>query len=376
MKRYLLAIFSTLLLVPMEGLHAADAAKSPRPLLFANYYIWYRAPDHPKYPWLGWIYKDSETNPLALKARRVGEPPLNTPLRPLAGHYDSMNPAVAERHVQLAKAAGIDAFLVSWWGGNKEHDKAFENGVFAAAVKHGFKVAMLDELAQFHGKLEDYQRHLVATLRKYKDSPAYLKIDGKPVVYLYQVGTKPKLTPASFAVVRKHVETEVGPVYWIMDKIAHTSAAQKAGNEDRLKSIPRDWLETPGVDAFGFYSTFSNFKAHQYEELAGKYRYLTDLAHTAGKKMLLPVHPGHDNSHHSPTPYAMPRRDGQTLRDFLRAATDGGADYVMVTSWNEWPESTVVEPSSSWPDPCLYLKILAEWKGVNFIVPPLPNNRK
>jgi hypothetical protein len=50
----------------------------------------------------------------------------------------------------------------------------------------------------------------------------------------------------------------------------------------------------------------------------------------------------------------MPRRDGQTLRDFLRAATDAGADYVMVTSWNEWPESTVVEPSSSWPDPYQY----------------------
>jgi hypothetical protein len=176
--------------------------------------------------------------------------------------------------------------------------------------------------------------------------------------------------------VRKYVETEVGPVYWIMDKIAHTSAAQKAGNEDRLKSIPKDWLETPGVDAFGFYSTFSNFRANQYEELAGKYRYLTDLAHTAGKKMLLPVHSGHDNSHYSSTPYVMPRRDGQTLRDFLRAATEAGAEYIMVTSWNEWPESTVVEPSSSWSDPYLYLKILAEWKGTNFIVPPLPKNMK
>ncbi|HSA03542.1 MAG TPA: glycoside hydrolase family 99-like domain-containing protein [Candidatus Paceibacterota bacterium] len=72
----------------------------------------------------------------------------------------------------------------------------------------------------------------------------------------------------------------------------------------------------------------------------------------------------------------MPRRDGQTLRDFLRAANDAGADFIMVTSWNEWPESTVVEPSSSWPDPYLYLKILTEWKGVTFAAPPLPTDQR
>jgi Glycosyltransferase WbsX len=138
------------------------------------------------------------------------------------------------------------------------------------------------------------------------------------------------------------------------------------------KAGAADWLATPGVDSFGFYSTFSNFRAHRYDELAGKYRYLTRLAHDAGKKMLLPVHPGHDNSYFRDDPYVMPRRDGQTFRDFLRAATDAGADYLMITSWNEWPETTVIEPSSSWPDPYLYLKVLAEWKGVAFTLPPLP----
>ena len=72
----------------------------------------------------------------------------------------------------------------------------------------------------------------------------------------------------------------------------------------------------------------------------------------------------------------MPRRDGQTLRDYLHAATDAGADYIMVTSWNEWPETTVVEPSSTWSDPYLYLRILADWKGVSFTPPPLPSPGK
>jgi hypothetical protein len=52
------------------------------------------------------------------------------------------------------------------------------------------------------------------------------------------------------------------------------------------------------------------------------------------------------------------------------AAVDAGADVIMITSLNEWPESTVIEPSSSWPDPYLYLKILGHWKGVTFTAPP------
>ena len=117
-------------------------------------------------------------------------------------------------------------------------------------------------------------------------------------------------------------------------------------------------------------AVFSNFRADRYEDLSGKFRYLTQLAHDAGKRMLLPIHPGHDNSHFRTDPYVMPRRGGQTLRDYLRAATEAGADLITVTSWSEWPETTVVEPSSTWPDPHLYLRILAEWRSRDFVPPP------
>jgi Glycosyltransferase WbsX len=379
--KHLCKFVMAILLLPGIGVCAADAPKPARPLLFADYYIWYHSPANPKTPWLHWTYAAAQTNAVAIMAKRAGEPILNSTVRPLAGFYDSADYTVADWHVQLAKAAGIDAFLVSWWGGDRELDKNFENGILAAAVKRGFKVALLDELAQFHrhATREDQQQFaigLAGTLRKYKDSPAYLRIEGKPVVYLYQVASHPGLQANEFPLLRKIVEAEVGPVYWIVDKIAHDAKAERAKQEDRVKCIPADWLTTTGIDCFGFYSTFSHLRADKYEELIGKYRYMTQLAHSAGKKMLLPAHPGHDNSHFTATPYVMPRRDGQTFRDYLRAATDAGADYVMVTSWNEWPESTVIEPSSSWADPYLYLKILAEWRGIAFSPPPLPTRTK
>ena len=373
MKHALALTCAGALIIASSGkLLAADEAKPVRPLLFAAYYVWYHTGDSPRQPWAHWTYPASETNALALKAQVRGEPAPASAARPLAGFYDSADPRIAEWHVQLAQAAGIDAFLVSWWDTVNGLDQTFEKGILAAAVKQGFKVALLDERAQFHSKLEDYQAMLARALHKYKDSPAYLRIDGKPAVYLYQVATKPGLTPQDFLALKTHVESEVGPVYWIVDKIAHDAEAQRAGDGDRVKRIPAQWLSVPGVDSFGFYSTFSHFRANRYEELAGKYRYMVKLAHDAGKKMLLPIHPGHDNTHFSETPYLMPRCDGQTLRDFLRAATDAHADFVMVTSFNEWPETTVVEPSSSWPDPYQYLKILAEWKGLAFKPPSLP----
>lgn len=196
--KHTLPLLTALLLTPLAALHAAAAAKPARPMVLAAYYCWYHTGDHPQKPWLHWTYPESETNALALKARRPGEPTIASAARPLAGFYDSADTAIAEWHVRLAKAAAIDAFLVDWWDTVSGLDKTLENGILAAAEKQNFKIALLDERAQFRDKLDDYQSMLTRALRKYKDSPAYLRLDGKPVVHLYQVAQKPGLTPADF----------------------------------------------------------------------------------------------------------------------------------------------------------------------------------
>ena len=343
-----------------------------KPMLVANYYVWYRSGTDATEPFAGWT-RPGQQKPLPPDAPKHGppdEPATASMAYPLAGLYDSRDMEVADWHVRLAQAAGIEAFLVSWWDDHKERDKAWEKGILAAAERRGFKIALLDERAQFHRDFTWYKDRLVKAIGRFKNSPAYLRIDGEPVVYLYQIAGKATLTPEKFVDLKAHVEGVHGPVCWIVDKIAHDHDAARAGNQDRVKRIPADWLETPGIDCFGFYGTFSNFRAHRYEDLAGKFRYLAQLAHAAGKKMLLPVHPGHDNSRFRDDPYVMPRRNGQTLKDYLRAAEDAGADIIMVTSWNEWPETTIVEPSVTWQDPHQYLKILADWRGVPFPAEP------
>ena len=164
-------ILVALLLAPLTALHADEVPAPPRPMLFAAYYVWYHAGDHSRQPWLHWTCPAAETNALAKKERLPGEPAIASAARPLAGFYDGADPVVAGWHVQLAKAVGLDAFLVSWWDTVNGLDKSFENGILAAAVKQGFKIALLDERAQFHSSLQDYQEMLARALRKYKDSP-------------------------------------------------------------------------------------------------------------------------------------------------------------------------------------------------------------
>ena len=163
------------------------AVEKSKPLLFANYYAWYHDGSHTARPWAGWTRKESEHNARALAEQRSGEPPRSSAAYPLAGLYDSADPEVAEWHVRLAQAAGIDAFLVDWWGTHLGRDKNIDQGILAAAEKHGFKFALLDERSQFHTDWEWYKQAAVEALARYKDSPSYLRIDGRPVYYLYQV---------------------------------------------------------------------------------------------------------------------------------------------------------------------------------------------
>jgi len=130
------------------------------------------------------------------------------------------------------------------------------------------------------------------------------------------------------------------------------------------------------------YATFSSFRKYDPETLTRLYEEITQQVHRLGMKIMLPVHPGMDNrkiqldevaQKEGKPHWFIPRREGQTLKDYLAAVDKSGADFIAVTSFNEWPETTNVEPALTWPDPYLYLKIIAEHQGRVWQLPSLPN---
>jgi hypothetical protein len=335
------------------GLTAAETAP-PHPPVWAFYYAWYDTPAGPKARWSFWADKQDAGQPTRWRI----------PAQPLIDAYDSTDAATVAWHLQLADAAGIDAFLVSWWGGANSSGQAFESVILPAAAKTKVKVALNCELAQFHAEVLPLAEQLSGVLLRTKDQPGYLHVDGRPVVYLYQVPFAPKLTPASFTQLRAEVEKRVGPVWWALDKIAFQKGAHV---------LPAAWQKTAGIDAFGFYGTFSVKRISTEAELTPFFRTYAQGVRQTKAKLLLPLHPALDNGRIQPeSAYVIPGQAGATLQGYHRSALSAGADVLLLTSFNEWPEGTMVEPSRDWKDPYQYLRIIAGWKGRSFVPPAKP----
>jgi len=360
------------------GLSAASAGPAKRPLVLAHYYTWYTTPWGAGGQWGHWTHgKASSVLPRPNDPETILFPPavreISSCAYPLVGPYDSMNPDVVRWHIRLAKAAGIDAFFVDWWGsGSWQKPSGWTHDVFVKTVlpiaeEEHFKVVLFDETPQFVDNFETIKQWTTQYLMEFKDSPAWLHIDGKPAWAVYQLW-QGKLTAEQGEELIKHVEKEVGPVYWIVDKM------RGRGTDKGFELfVPDEWLAIRQIDCIMGYAMFSTHRIYEYKDLAPVYKDYVAAVHKAGKKVLLPVHPGHDNRKIAEEPWVMPRQNGRTLRDFWRAATEAGVDMIGITSWNEWPETTVVEPAMTWPDPYLYLRIVAGFQGRKFIAPPLPS---
>ena len=364
-------------LLPLLPLALAAAPK--RPLAMAYYYTWYGTPWGKAGSFQKWS-DPKKAGPLAPKgtdANVIALPPAIRQTRsgayPLVGLYDSMNPDVVRWHIRLAKAAGLDAFLVDWWAEagwqTPRHwtRDVFRDVVLPIAEEEDFKIVLFDETPQFVDNFAQVKRWTREALTRYGKSPAYLKIDGKPVWAVYQLW-EGKLTPDQGRELIRETEAAVGPVYWIFDKMRARGKA-KGGIE---LFCPEEWLKIKEIDCISGYAMFSTWRVDEYAKLKPLYARFSQSVHAAGKQIMLPVHPGHDNRLINDKPYHIERRNGKTYRGFWRAAVEGGSDFIGIASFNEWPETTVIEPALTWPDPYFYLRLTAEFQGTSFTPPALP----
>jgi len=101
---------------------------------------------------------------------------------PLLGPYDSNNESVIEQHVEWAKEAGINCFIVSWWGINDFTDNASKH-IRNVCERNDFKFALYYENTTSVSQTENDIKYI---LDNYANSSAYYKIDGRPVIYVYK----------------------------------------------------------------------------------------------------------------------------------------------------------------------------------------------
>src|SRR5688572_16970785 len=142
----LLFFLLALLFVPVGSFAAPK-----KPVLLAFYHPWYGTPTGSAGTWFKWdsfAFPD-RYDPTRIKAN--GQRDIASPDYPLIGTYDNGDPEIVRWHFRLAKAAGIDGFLCSWWKYQDGKSRPwpdwqadlFEKVLLPIAAEENFKIAVI-----------------------------------------------------------------------------------------------------------------------------------------------------------------------------------------------------------------------------------------
>ncbi len=272
--------------------------------------------------------------------------------QPVLGYYGSDSRAVIEQHVALAKVAGIDGFVSSWWGPDSDTDENLRT-LLDIAQAHDFSVMINFELLdgdgqpRSEGEVLEWLRYAVS---EYGSNPAYVRVDGRPVFVIWASGG---LSNASWEEILSQLRA---------DGLEPFLIGQFSGEWARLDDL--------GVfDGLYQYNILNVMQSNDqvatlsqvYEATGRSVHYYPLLMDSPTPRLwAATVQPGYDD-HLIPgrrTPI-LGRENGALYRATFDAALGSDPDWIFITTWNEWWEHTYIEPSQDYGD--LYLQITREY---------------
>ena len=261
---------------------AADPTQPSFPIRAAFYYAWY--PE-------AWT--------------RDGTFPYSK-FRPSLNFYDADDVAVVRAHTAAMQYGHLDAGIYSWWGpsGYPPTDERFWR-YLAAARTTPFRWAIYYEREGYEDpSVEKIRSDLEYVRDRYASKPAYLKVGGRFVVFVYANGADSCATAAR-------------------------------------------WAAANTVDAYVVLSGFGGWAECSWQPQAW-HQYSADREEYAFAPSSYMISPGFDEAA-APAP-ALPR----SLEAWRRSIADmvaSNAPWQLVISFNEWPEGTSVESGGDWASP-------------------------
>jgi hypothetical protein len=252
---------------------------------------------------------------------------------PLLGRYSSDDADVMRQHIQWAKAAGIDGFIVSWKSTEKLNRRLDQ--LVKIAEEENFKLAIIYESLDFERNPlppQQVNSDLNYFVQQYADHPVF-NLFKKPMVI--------------WSGTWEYSLDEIKGVTQIKRNDLLILASEKnVEGYQRLSEF---------VDGDAYYWSSVNPDSHS--NYLDKLTAMGMAIHKNAGIWIAPAAPGFDARLVGGTS-VVERKAGETLKTELITALQSLPDAIGLISWNEFSENSHIEPSQAHGN--LYLKVLAE----------------
>ncbi len=323
--------------------------------------------------WHGWNHSNQAVTNNPEIVGEDGNPQIASVFTPAMGLYDMLDPATAEAHCRLAKAAGIDGF---WFDVVFAPDTEWRGDAVQLYVdamqRHGLKGAIVYE-DKGHWvwnptitNREDAVQASLSDLDAWLEmmEPVQVKVNGKPLIgfFSYEDDIPGKgvsrLQPGELRPWLESFDENERPVLvssWFTPAYKHVLA----GQYDWI------WLNGTAKDPYTTWMSLDDIKRVQQDRDRQREQWeaegLTSI-HIGG------VWPGFDSLGSwgfGGGPQYADRAGGDTYAYQWDVIENSEADIVQICTWNDWFEGTVIEPTVE--EDFTYLDMTRErvgqWKG-------------
>lgn len=318
-------IFSFLI---YQGNHPAKTEIKYKPKVLSFYYNWYGTPKISG-QWRGWNGAGHNPDVFINGLRDTA-----TTDHPFIDAYDSQDLQVIRYHLDLARKAGIDAFICTWWGQGDFTDKSLklimdeiEKGKYSTRVTIYYETVPNNDYLK---AIEDFDY----ILKNYGQRESFFKVNGKPVIFVYaraiwQLGTSVPLNMIKWDTVISEVQKKYPSIFladWLFWPF-------------ELEFVSKEFK---GVHFYNPVADICQGKV----DMAQEYLALVEMANEKGIISANTVIPGYNDSHidRSP-PTVLDRENGFLYNQLWTYAIDSSPDWILITSFNEWFEGTEIESS-------------------------------
>jgi glycoprotein endo-alpha-1,2-mannosidase len=288
---------------------------------------------------------------------------LTTPQRPAHGEYDSRSPTTIAQQFAWAQQSGVDYFISSWWGANSYEDISTRDYVLKSSSTAPTKISLLYEslaLLPHPNGLITFDPNVEAKLvsdfdylaRTYFADPNYLRINGRPVVFLYVTRIWRGNYAHAITTLRATIKQRYGiDLYLIGDEVDWDGTP----NGDRIRLF----------DAITAYTMYSDLQTPGWPDTTGflagvqsRYQSFKATASAHGVAFVPNALPQFNDrgvrlsaNHYVLPPETRSGTDGSfslfsRFLDLSAQFLDPTIRTLTITSWNEWHEDTQVEPTA------------------------------